>query len=485
VDEPLDPVIWRGRMFNGHWHEGAAGRCDVIEPATGKLLTQVGMASPADLSIAAQAASVAQALWAAQPARQRAMILRTAAQLLNEQTEALTRWLVRETGSVLVKAQHELREAASFFHLGAAMATQAAGQLLPSGPGTLSLGRRVPYGVVGIVTGPYFPLLESARSVAPALAAGNAVLLKPHLSTPVTGGVVIARVLEMAGLPAGVLHLVPGGDDCARELCRDRRVRLISYAGTRQEGRELAGLAAGHDKRVLLETRGRSTLVVLEDADLERAASNVAWAAFFHQGQAALAGTRVVAHARIAPDLIRRVAARAEALSVGDPAREEVALGPLLDRDRLDAVEAAVRDSLAAGAKVEAGGSHDGLFYRPTLLSRVRPGMPVCNAEFHGPVAGVIAVESDDEALALAAEGALDAAVAVFTHRHDRALVFADRVPAAMVHINDQPVNDAWTDAFGGLGTAANVGATGANPWHDYARWQWVTARAEPPFYPF
>jgi benzaldehyde dehydrogenase (NAD) len=481
----LAAAPWREHLFNGSW-VAASAAADIVEPATGGVLGRAGMAVPADVASAAAQAAAAQAAWAATPPRDKAAVFLRVAALLQQHFDELALWITRETGAILQKGQHEVREAITFCHVAAAMPMQPQGQLLPSVPGRTSIARRVPHGVVGVISPFNFPLILTLRVVAPALAAGNAVLIKPDARTPVSGGCLIARLFEAAGLPAGALHVLPGGADVGEALVTEPAVNMISFTGSAAVGRRVGELAARQLKKVSLELGGTNSLVILDDADLDLAASNAAWGAWLHQGQICMATNRVIVHESIAAALTERLVAKATHLPVGDGATGRVALGPLIDARQCARVHAVVQDSVKAGARLLAGGTHEGLFYKPTVLAGVQPGMRCHDEEVFGPVLNLISFKTDDEAVALANHHHGGLAAAVISRSVGRAMALAQRLRAGMVHVNDQTVNDDATNPFGGPGSAGNGNVHGGPAdWEAFTTWQWLTVKDAPPPYPF
>jgi benzaldehyde dehydrogenase (NAD) len=481
----LNPALWREHLYSGGWR-AASRAADVIEPATGEVLARTGVAVPADVASAASAASAAQSAWAAMPPRERAAVFQRAGVLLQQHFDELALHVTRETGGILPKGQHEIREAVVFCQLAAGMPLQPQGPVLPAEPGRLSIARRVPHGVVGVISPFNFPLILTLRVVAPARAAGHAVVIKPDARTPISGGLLIAQLFEAAGLPPGVLHVLPGGADVGEALVTEPSVRMISFTGSAGVGRRVGELAARQLKKVSLELGGSNTLVILDDADLDLAAANAAWGAWLHQGQICMATNRVLVHESIAAALTERLVAKATHLPVGNGATGQVALGPLIDARQRDRVHAVVHESVAAGARLLAGGSYDGLFYKPTVLAGVKRGMRCVDEEVFGPVLNLATFASDDEAVALANahEGGL--AAAVISRSVGRAMALARRLKAGMVHVNDQTVNDDAVNPFGGPGIAGNGQVHGGPAdWEAFTTWQWLTVKETPPAYPF
>ncbi|NQE49763.1 benzaldehyde dehydrogenase [Herbaspirillum rubrisubalbicans] len=481
----LDSACWQRHLFRGRWEPAAQG-ATVIEPATGQPLTEVGLASPQDVDISVQAAVAAQVKWQAVPPRERADIFRRAGALFQQHFDELARMVARETGGVLFKGEHEVREAITLCHLAAAMPLQAQGQVLPSVPGRLSLARRAPLGVIGVISPFNFPLILTLRTVAPALAAGNAVVVKPDVRTPVSGGFMLARVFEEAGLPAGLLHVLPGGAEAGEALVSAPQVPMIAFTGSPAVGRRIGELAGRHLKKVSLELGGANALVILEDADLDVAASNAAWGAWLHQGQICMAANRILVHRSQAPGLLERLVEKARHLPVGDGASGQVALGPLIDQRQLQRVHGLVQDSVAAGARLLAGGTYEGLFYQPTVLADVKPGMRVFDEEIFGPVASVISYDSQEQAIALANQNQGGLAAGVISRSVGRAMAVAAQLRQGMVHVNDQTVNDECINPFGGPGIAGNgTSVGGPADWEEYTQWKWITVKQEASAYPF
>ena len=477
---------WKGKIFSGRWHAAKGGTREVIEPATGKVLTEVGFADAEDVREAAKTAAAAQVEWASTPADQRAAVMRRAAQLLEEHADALRPWIVRETGSIPPKADFELHMVSGILLEAAAIATQPPGMMLPSGPKRMSFARRVPHGVVGVISPFNAPLILSSRAVAPALALGNAVVLKPDPNTPVTGGFMLARLFEAAGLPAGLLHVLPGDASVGEALISDPNIAMISFTGSTAAGKRVGELASRHLKRVTLELGGKNSTIVLDDADLDVAASSVAWGAYLHQGQICMATGTVLAHRKIARDLTERLVDKAKKLPVGDPNKEQVALGPIISGRQVERIDGIVKDAVAKGAVLRAGGSYDNLFYKPTVLENVRPDMRVYSEEVFGPVVSVVPFDTDEEAIALNNATEYGLSVGVITQSMERAMNFTSKLKTGIIHINDQTVADEPWVPFGGRGASGNGGRHGgiAN-WEEFTQWQWVTIQDKATPYPF
>ncbi len=484
----LDEAAWRGKVFiGGSWAGGSAGEYPIVEPATGGELGLMGLASPGDVAEAAARAVEAQPAWAGTPYPARAAVLRRAADLWSQHAEEVAWWNIREVGAIGPMADFALHVAEQECYEAAALPSRAYGELIPSEQPRLSMARRVPAGVVGVIAPFNVPIILGIRSVAPALALGNAVILKPDPRTAMTGGVTIARVFEEAGLPPGVLQMLPGGAEVGEAMIADPHVRVISFTGSTKVGRRVGELAGKHLTRAHLELGGNSALLVLDDADADKAVTLAAFGSFFHQGEICMTAGRHIVHERLYDHFVEALAAKAEKLAVGNPATDQVALGPVIDAAQRDKIHTAVVGSRDAGATVAAGGEYDELFYRATVLAGVPPDSPAFAEEVFGPVAPVVRFSDIDEAIALARASDYGLSLGIVTCDVMKGLAVADRIPSGIVHINDQTVNDEANVPFGGVGasgTGSRFGGPTANV-DAFTETQWVTVRGDPPPYQF
>ena len=468
-------------MFDGAWTP-AASVITVTEPATGKSLGTAGMVDSAGIADAAKCAAAAQRDWAATSYEQRAAVLRSAARIAEEHAADIVDWLVRESGSTRPKAAFEAGINLKALHEAAGLPSRATGEVLPSTDGKMTLARRRPIGVVGIISPFNFPLYLSMRAVAPALALGNAVVLKPDPRTTVSGGFVIARIFELAGLPAGVLHVVPGDGAAGAAITSDPNISMVAFTGSTAAGRKVGEAAGKHLKKVSLELGGKNSLLILDDADLDLAVSNTAWGSYLHQGQICMATGRVLVHRSIYEPFLAKLTAKAKSLPVGDPATGEVALGPLINAHQRDHALDVVKRAEAAGATIEAGGGCDHLFFQPTVLSGVTPDNPAFHEEIFAPVAVVVPFDTDDEAVRLANDTDYGLSMGIITSDVGRALALSDRLQTGLLRINDQTVNDDVVNPFGGVGASGNGTSIGGSAnWEEFTQWQWLTIRDKAP----
>ena len=483
----LEPKTWTGRIFLDGWRAGGGGERAVVEPATGGELGRVGMAAPADVRRAAERAAEAQRAWATASFETRADVLRRAGDLWHRHAEEIHGWIIRESGCIPPFGPRQTHFASTACYEASGLAALPFGEMLRTSQPHLSFTRRVPVGVVGVISPFNAPLILSIRAVAPALALGNAVLLKPDPRTAVCGGVTLARIFEEAGLPAGLFAMLPGGADVGEAMVSDPGVQLVSFTGSTRAGRTVARLAAEHSKRVHLELGGKSALIVLDDVDVEKAVSVGAFGSFLHQGQICMSAGRHLVQRGIADQYVASLAEHANRLPVGNPATDKVALGPIIDVAQRDRIHGLVTGSVEAGARLVAGGTFDGLFYRPTVLADVPQRSPAFREEIFGPVAPVVTFETLDQAAELARDTDYGLSLGILGRDVMKAMALADRIPSGIVHINDQTVGDEVVNPFGGVkasGGGARLGGPLAN-FESFTEVQWVTLRTDLPDYPF
>ena len=455
------------------------------EVTTGEPLGTVALATPASTVDAVHRAASAQPAWAATPGPARAEIIGKAAGVLLGRADELVTLLAREAGSAQLKGYAEVYGAAGELREAAGLAMRPTGTVLPSrDPGRQALASRVPVGVVGVITPWNFPLLLALRSVAPALALGNAVVLKPDPNTPLIGGEILAQVLAAAGVPAGVFQVVHGDAEVGGALVD--AADMVSFTGSTEVGRAIGARAGAALKKVVLELGGQNPYVVLPGADVERAAAAGAWGSFLHQGQICMSTRRHLVPAGMAEEYVAALARKADALRAGDPYRGPVELGPIINAAQRDRIDAAVRGALADGARLVAGGRHEGLFYRPTVLAGVTAAMAIFRTETFGPVATVTTYESEDEAVALANATEYGLVAAVYTDEAERGQRVAARLRASVVHVGDQTVHHEAHLPFGGVGASGNgAGFGGEASVEAFTRWRTSTTSTPARGYPY
>ncbi|MBS1698897.1 MAG: aldehyde dehydrogenase family protein [Actinobacteria bacterium] len=476
----LSEEISAGRIFTGTWVPAHGGTTDVHDVATGATIGRVGLGDAQDVDAAGRAARAAQPAWAATPPSERAAILLRAADALERLSRDERVLLQREEGAIAAKVDGEIHKSVEELRAAAGLVDQPYGDLLPhEDPAVLSMARRVPAGVIGVIAPWNAPMLLAMRSVAPALALGNAVILKPDVKTAVSGGTAIALAFEEAGLPEGVLHVIPGGPETGQAVVASPHTDVISFTGSTAAGRRVGEVAGGLLKKVVLELGGNNALIVLEDANLDEAIAAAVSGSLLHNGQICMATGRHLVHESIADEFTRRLHAAVAALPFGDPTDAATRVGPLISELQASRVQEIVDAAVAGGAEVLTGGTHEGPFFRPTVLDKVVPGNAAFEQEIFGPVLPIVRFTDDAHAIELANATPYGLSAAIHTGDMSRGLALAGKVRTGMVHINGITINDSPYVPMGGMGQSGNGGRYGGH-WNldEFTSTQWVTARS-------
>ncbi len=471
------------------WRSGSSNAVLTnLNPYTQAPLLTLAMANQADVDEAYQTAAEEQRAWGETLPQARAQVLYQVASIIEARFEELADWLCQESGSTYLKASIELDSAKNIVLASAAMATQAHGLILPSAIANQeSHAYRLPLGVIGVISPWNFPFHLSMRSVAPALALGNAVVIKPASDTPVTGGLLLAKIFEQAGLPAGVLSVVVGsGRDIGDYFVTHPVPSLISFTGSSQVGHRVGQMAMSPPlKRVALELGGNAPLVVLDDADVEEAAHAAVVGRFLHQGQICMSTNRVIVAEAIHDAFVAAVLRRVKALPVGDPAERDTIVGPLINPQQVQSVQAKIEQAKRDGAQLVFGGEIVGQIVPPHVFLDVQPGWAIAAEETFGPVLPILKARDDAHALALANATEYGLSSAVFTQDQARGLRFARGIRAGMTHINDISVDDQPNAPFGGEKNSGLGRFNGEWVLAEFTRLQWVTIQNQPRPYPF
>jgi benzaldehyde dehydrogenase (NAD) len=426
----------------------------VHDKATGEIIGIVAVALESDCREAVARAANAQEAWEATPVTERARILNRAAEILQSRTPELVDMLIRESGGSRGKASGEWAASIGELPLAGGLALAAEGSIVPSGQsGRVNLIERRAVGVLALITGSNYPTHLAFRILAPALALGNAVVLKPASLTPLSGGVAWADAFAEAGLPPGTLSVLPGMA-AGPILVSSPDVDMIHFTGSTEVGLGIAQEAAKSLKKVGLELGGNNATIVLSDADVELAAEKGAIATYVHQGQVCIATSRHIVVRAVLEDYTAALRRHAEAIVMGDPFAADAEFGPLVSASLADSISAMVGEATAAGAKVVLGGTNDGPFMAPTILTGVTPGMALFDEEPFGPVASIIVAEDEADAIRLANLSRFGLSAAIFTRDVARGWTIARRIKAGMVHVNDMTALHESHVPFGGIGAS-------------------------------
>jgi vanillin dehydrogenase len=459
---------------------------DVVNPANQKPFAKLFMGKAEHMRAAIDAADAARPLWAAMLAAERERLIMRFADELEAARNEMVDLLIDEGGSTFGKAMFEVGFAANLIRSIAGEARRVQGETFPSDvPGMISMSIRRPLGVVAAISPFNFPVVLSMKKVAFALACGNTVVLKPSEETSLVG-LKLAEIMECCKAPAGIFNVVPGdGPTMAQVLYDDPRVKLVSFTGSTKVGRIIATECAKRGKRVVLEMGGKSPLIVLKDADIDYAVDTACFGIFIHQGQICMAGSRIIVEAPIYDEFLKRFAAKAATMKVGDPRDHHTVIGPLIRSSQCPMIDGKIKDAVAAGARIVVGGKYEGNFFHPTVVADVTPEMAAFRDELFGPVAAVTKANDADHALALANNSTYGLSSAVLTNNLQLARKFALELEAGMVHLNGPTIHDEGTVPFGGIKDSGSGREGGRWSTDEMTEVKWVTIQMGRRPYPF
>ncbi len=434
------------------------------------------------MDAAYKAAAEAQLEWAKVLPQKKRAVLEKALEVMQENKELIIDWLVKEAGSTVIKATVEFGASINILKESISFPYRMEGKILPSEhAGKENRVYRNPLGVIGIISPWNFPLHLALRSIAPAIATGNAVVIKPATDSPVTGGLLFASIFEAAGLPKGVLNVVVGrGSEIGDDIVTHPTPRLISFTGSTPVGKRIGELAGGALKKTALELGGNNNFIVLEDADIDQAVDSALFGKFYHQGQICMAVNRIFVHQSIYNKFADEFIARAGKLKYGNPAEKDTQVGPLINRDQVDRILKEIDASVEQGAKVRLGGKADGNVLEPTVLTGVTNDMPLAENEIFGPVAILIPFSSDEEAVEMANAYPYGLSGAVHSANIQHGTEIAHRIHTGMIHVNDQPVNDEAHMPFGGEKDSGLGRFNGEWVLEEFTTLKWISVQHQP-----
>jgi aldehyde dehydrogenase (NAD+) len=448
----------------GRWQPARSGATfESVDPATGEVLGVCARSGIEDVAEAVAAAKDAYPRWRRVPAPRRAEILFRAAEILVRRKEELAQLMTREMGKILLESRGDVQEAIDMTYFLAGEGRRLHGYTTPSEmPHKAAYCVRQPLGVVGVITPWNFPIAIPSWKVVPALVCGNTVVFKPAPEVPICA-VKFVEVLEEAGLPAGVLNLVLGGDEVGAALVDHPDVALISFTGSTEVGLRVAEKCAARGKRVSLEMGGKNAAIVMDDADLDLVADALTWSAFGTSGQRCTACSRVLVHPRVHGDLADILTERARKLRLGHGLDPQTEMGPLVSEAQLDRVERYVRLGQEEGAVVLVGGERavgDGLergyFFRPTVFDRVHPQMRIAQEEIFGPVTDLIRVQSLEEAVEVVNGVPYGLSASIFTRDVNKAMRAVEDIHTGIVYVNHGTIGAEVHLPFGGTKFTGN-----------------------------
>jgi len=479
---------FKGHFIGGNWMPSNRGFSS-LNPSDNSVWADIPDGGRRETRQAIEAAQAAAPGWANEPFTHRARMMTKFADILEKRRPEICQAIMDEGGGWFGKGMFEVGLAADCWHAASAACYGSVGEMLPSEHNKVSMAVRRPLGVVSVISPWNVPLVLTSRPMAFALAAGNAVVLKPSEETPYCGGILFAEIAEEAGLPPGVLNVVTCSRDnvveVGDEMIEHPLVKAITFTGSTAVGRQIAAKAGAYLKKCCIELGGKDALIICDDADLERAASAASFGSFMHQGQICMSVEKLLVHEKIYEPFMANFIARTAKLKVGPTNDHSNVIGPLINDKQAARVKDQIDDAIAKGATAVVGGDVSGRFVSPTILTGVTPDMKVYREETFGPVVPVIPFRTDDEAVAIANDTEYGLSSGIITQDEKRGMAIAEKLETGMSHINCSSVNDEPHAPFGGM-KSSGVGRYGGR-WamEAYTETRWITMdRGERPFPP-
>ncbi|MGQ8874373.1 aldehyde dehydrogenase family protein [Paenibacillus sp. TSA_86.1] len=480
-------ATWTKQYITGKWVEGSGDKMlENINPYSGEVIATWRSSSQDDIDQAYVSAQKSAVEWQATLPSVKEGVLRKMASLMDGRKEEIIQLLITESGSTRIKAEAEFAAAKRIVDESASFPFRMKGELLPSNtPGKENRVIREPKGVIGVI-GPWnFPLHLCLRSVAPAIALGNGVVIKPASDTPITAGWLIADLFEQAGLPEGVLNVVAGsGSEIGDYFVKHPVPKVISFTGSTEVGKGIGKLAGEHLKETALELGGNNAMIVLEDADMEHAEQAAVFGKFLHQGQICMALNRIIVHENIYDQFVESFVNKTKSIQAGDPSDEKTLVGPLIRKKEVERLLELVKQATDEGAHLMLGGTHQENVLMPTVLADVKPEQPIVQQELFGPVAIIMKAKDEQQAIRLANDTPYGLSGSVFTGNLERGYQVAQQIESGMVHVNDQSVNDEAHVMFGGE-KSSGLGRFGGDWAIDkFTRTRWISLQHQFREYP-
>jgi aldehyde dehydrogenase (NAD+) len=476
------------QYIGGVWRDGSSNKTLTDKnPYNGKPIADFKLASLSDLDEAYRSAAATQKIWAeVNPFEKRAVMEKAITWI--EQNEAdITDIIIEELGGTHLKAFIEIMLVKSFIKEASTYPLRMTGEILPSTvDGKENRLYRIPAGVVGVISPFNFPVNLSMRSVAPALACGNGVVLKPHDDAPITGGTLIAKIFEEAGIPKGLLNVIVADTAEIGDAFVEHPIpRIISFTGSEAVGRHIGGVAGRALKKAILELGGNSAFIVLEDADLQTAVNAAVFSRFAHQGQVCMCANRILVQRSVYPKFLDKLVDQVSRLKAGDPRDPQTDLGPLINQRQTETFSKQVQKGLDEGARTVLRGKVEGNVASPTIFADVKPDMWIAQNEMFGPAVCVIPFDTPQDAIRIANDSPYGLSGAIHTRDAEYGAELAKQIESGMVHVNDGTINDDPLIAFGGE-KASGVGRlNGKWALEEFTTLKWVSVQHKTRHYPF
>ncbi|WP_042461925.1 aldehyde dehydrogenase family protein [Neobacillus dielmonensis] len=474
--------------INGEWVEGETGRVyNDLNPFDDTVVADIKIASKAQLESAFEAANKAQKEWSKNPELRRSVIEKVIAYFKEHQQEIVD-VLVAESGSSVLKSNVEVAFSIADLEESLKMIDQVNKATTVDSviPGKVNKVYRLPLGVISSISPFNFPLYLSMRTIAPALALGNAVVHKADIQTGISGGSVIAKAFEEAGVPAGVFNsILTDIPEIGDTMITNPHSKLISFTGSTGVGKHIGGVAGGLLKRTALELGGNNPFVVLKDADVNQAVNSAIMGKYLHQGQICMSINRIIVHEDLYDEFARKFVERAKQVPYGNPKDPSVVIGPLINHVQMDKALSYIEKAKEAGQELLLEGKREGNVLTPYIFGNVKNDSDLAQTELFSPVVSLIKASSDEEAIEIANDTVYGLSSAVFTSDLARGEEAAVQIEAGMTHVNDQTVNCLSNTPFGGM-KGSGIGRFG-NPWivDEFTQAKWVSVQEKDMEYPF
>lgn len=439
------------QFIGGEWREGGGQKLPNYNPLTGELLYTYSAATKEDVDDAYAAAAKAQKEWAqTPPAHKKEMMVKLGA-AITEMKDELISVMIEEGGSTQPKYMFEYTDSLNVVQDALHYPYMMDGKIMPSNvPGKENYIWRSPKGVICVIAPYNFPILLALRSVIPAVATGNAVVLKPASDTPASA-MAIGEFFDKAGFPKGLVNVVAGrGSDIGDYIVQHPVPELVSFTGSTEVGQHIGALASAKLKDISLELGGNNTMIILDDADVVQAAKAAIFGAYCHQGQVCMCTNRVIATPKVYDAFAETFVAMSQATKVGNPAEEDTFIGPIVNQAQVESIEKIVADTIAAGATVALKGKTEGLLIHPWVFTDVTNDMPAAKLEVFGPVCAIIRAKDEADAIRICNDTEYGLSNSVFTKDLYHGMQVARQMESGMVHVNDQPINHEPHVMFGG-----------------------------------
>lgn len=476
------------QYISGTWREGHGEKILVDRnPFSGGTIAEFRCAAINDIDEAYRAAADAQTIWSEINPYEQRTVFENAARIVEERRSEITELIATELGGTALKAEFEIGLVIDNLKEAATLPLRVQGSILPSPvPDTENYVYRRPLGVVAVISPFNFPFFLSMKSVAPALATGNGVVLKPHEETPVVGGTLIGSIFEEAGLTPGLLNVTVFEVPAIGDYFLEHPVpRALLFTGSTVVGRHVAEVAGRTLKKVILELGGSSAFIICEDADLDYAVDSAIFSRFAHQGQICMCANRIMVHSSIADEFKQRFTEKVAALTVGDPTREETVIGPLINNRQAELLEAKIDAAVKSGAQPLLRGERDGNLLSPVVLANVSVHDDITREELFGPVVMIMDFDSDEQAITMANTSDYGLSGAVHTRDLTRGVQIARRIDTGMVHVNDTTIADEPIVPFGGEKESGIGRLNGQSSIDELTTTQWVSVNHGRRIYPY